>query len=294
MPWICFITLAKEFVNMILDKENFTFFDGAMGTMLQQHLTPGQPPEILNLIKPDVIIEVHRAYIQAGSDIITANTFGAIETKLKGTGYSVEEVVQAALANARQAAGDGPVALDMGPTGEFIEPLGDLSYEEVYSLYARQIKAALTQKVDLVLLETFFDLTEAKAAIEAVKNHCSLPVICTFTFQNKGKTLMGKDVQSVATSLEEWGVDAVGANCSLGPNEMLTIAESFVASTKLPILIQPNAGLPKLVNGETLYDISPEEFSTSIKDMAKLGIKWFGGCCGTTPDFIRAIKESLT
>lgn len=280
---------------MILDKDSYVIFDGAMGTMLQKYdLAPGQPPEVLNITRPEVIEEVHRKYIKAGSNIITTNTFGAIETKLNGTGYSVEEVVQSAIAIARRAAGKNLVALDVGPTGELIEPLGDLSFEEVYDLYACQIKAAaLTGNVDLVLIETFFDLAEAHAAIRAAKDHSSLPVICTFTFQQKGRTLMGKDIKTVVASLEEYGVDAVGVNCSLGPGEMLSIVETMVSSTQLPILVQPNAGLPKLIGDRTVYDVEPEEFARYIQVMANLGVKWFGGCCGTTPEFISAIKESL-
>lgn len=280
---------------MILDKDSYVIFDGAMGTMLQKYdLDPGQPPEVLNIMRPEVIEEVHRKYIKAGSNIITTNTFGAIETKLNGTGYSVEEVVQSAIAIARKAAGKNLVALDVGPTGELIEPLGELSFEEVYDLYARQIKAAvLTGNTDLVLIETFFDLTEAHAAIKAAKDHSSLPVICTFTFQQKGKTLMGKDVKTVVSSLEEYGADAVGVNCSLGPSEMLPIVETMISSTQLPILVQPNAGLPKLISDQTVYDVEPEEFARYIQAMANLGVKWFGGCCGTTPEFISAVKESL-
>ncbi|SHN49001.1 homocysteine S-methyltransferase family protein [Desulfitobacterium chlororespirans] len=280
---------------MILNKESYIIFDGAMGTMLQKYdLNPGQPPEVLNITRPEIIEEIHRQYIKAGSTIVTTNTFGAIETKLNGTGYSVEEVVQSAVAIARKAADKNLVALDMGPTGELVEPLGDLSFEEVYDLYSRQIKAAtLTGNVDLILIETFFDLTEAHAAIRAAKDHSSLPVICTFTFQQKGKTLMGKDVKTVVASLEEYGVDAVGVNCSLGPSEMLPIVETMVSSTQLPILVQPNAGLPKLIENRTVYDVEPEEFARYIQAMASLGVKWFGGCCGTTPEFIRAIKESL-
>jgi len=281
---------------VILDKESNVIFDGAMGTMLQKYdLNPGQPPEVLNITRPEIIEEIHWKYIEAGSNIITTNTFGAIETKLKGTEYTVEEVVQSAIAIARKAAGNNLVALDVGPTGELVEPLGDLSLEEVYDLYTRQIKAAsLTGKVDLILIETFFDLTEVKAAIKAAKDHSSLPVICTFTFQRQGKTLMGDDVKTVAASLEEYGVDAIGVNCSLGPSEMLPIVETMVSSTHLPILVQPNAGLPKLIDNQTVYDVEPEEFARYIKAMANLGVKWFGGCCGTTPEFIRAVKESLS
>lgn len=280
---------------MKLDKQSYMIFDGAMGTMLQKYgLGAGQPPEVFNITNPDIIEEIHKQYINAGSQVVTTNTFGAIETKLKSTGYTVEEVVTSAVTIARKAAGNNLVALDIGPTGELLEPVGDLSFEEAYELFARQVKAAaLTGEVDLVLIETFFDLTEAQAAIKAVKDHTSLPVICTFTFQKQGKTMMGHDVKTVVASLVEYGVDAIGANCSLGPSEMLPHVETMISSTDLPILIQPNAGLPKLVNGQTVYDIEPQEFAQFIKAMANFGVKWFGGCCGTTPEFIRAVKEVL-
>lgn len=280
---------------MILDKNSYVLFDGAMGTMLQKYgLYPGQPPEVLNITKPEIIEEIHKSYIEAGSSVITTNTFGAIESKLESTGYMVEEVVTKAIGVARKAAGNNFVALDIGPTGELFEPLGDFTFQEAYNLYSRQVKAAtLTGKVDLVLIETFFNLTEAEAAIKAVKDHSSLPVICTFTFQQKGRTLMGDDVQKVVATLEEYGVDAVGANCSLGPKDMLPIVETMVSATDLPILIQPNAGLPQIKEGQTLYNMKPEEFAQYIKAMSDMGVKWFGGCCGTTPEFISTVREFL-
>ncbi|AGA67923.1 cobalamin-dependent methionine synthase I [Desulfitobacterium dichloroeliminans LMG P-21439] len=280
---------------MKLDSETFMIFDGAMGTMLQKYgLNPGQPPEVFNITRPEVIERIHSEYIQAGSQVITTNTFGALESKLKPTGYSVEEVIQSAVAIARKAAGNHLVALDIGPTGELLEPIGDVTFEEAYDVFARQVKAAAsTGEVDLVLIETFFDLEEAKAAIQAVKDHSSLPVICTFTFQKQGKTMMGHDVKTVATTLESYGADAIGINCSVGPSEMLPFIETLVSSTQLPILVQPNAGLPKIIDGQTVYDIEPQEFAQFIKAMADLGVKWFGGCCGTTPEFIRAIREVL-
>ncbi|MGI1658316.1 MAG: homocysteine S-methyltransferase family protein [Desulfitobacterium sp.] len=281
---------------MKLDRQAYLIFDGAMGTMLQKNgLNPGQPPEVFNMTRPEVIGEIYREYIKAGSQVITTNTFGALEGKIKPTGYSVEEVIQSAVAIARKAAGSQLVALDIGPTGELLEPIGDVTFEEAYELFARQVKAAaITGEVDLVLIETFFDLEEARAAIQAVKDHSSLPVICTFTFQKQGKTMMGYDVETVATALAEYGADGIGINCSVGPSEMLPFVETLVNSTQLPILVQPNAGLPKIVDGQTVYDIEPQEFARFIKAMADLGVKWFGGCCGTTPEFIRAIRKVLS
>ncbi|NMA70274.1 MAG: homocysteine methyltransferase [Desulfitobacterium sp.] len=280
---------------MILDKNSYVLFDGAMGTMLHTYgLYPGQPPEVFNITNPEIVEKIHRSYIDAGSNVITTNTFGAIRSKLESTGYTVEEVVAKAIAIARKAAQDKYVALDMGPTGELFEPLGNFTFQEAYDLYSEQVKAAtLTGNVDLVLIETFFNLTEAQAAIQAVKDHSSLPIICTFTFQKKGRTLMGEDVPTVVTKLKEYGVDAVGANCSLGPKEILPIVEAMVSSTDLPILIQPNAGLPIIKEGQTLYEMNPEEFAQYIKTISNMGVKWFGGCCGTTPEFISSIRDLL-
>ncbi len=280
---------------MILDKDSYVIFDGAMGTMLQKCDLPlGQPPEILNITNPEIIEKVHQSYIEAGSNVITTNTFGAIRSKLESTGYTVEEVVSKAISIARKVAKHNYVALDIGPTGELFEPLGNFTFQEAYDLYTDQIKAAtIAENVDLVLIETFFDLTEAQAAIQAVKDHSSLPIICTFTFQQKGRTLMGEDVPTVVSTLKEYGVDAVGANCSLGPKDLLPIVETMVASTNLPILIQPNAGLPIIKEGQTLYDMNPEEFAQYIKMISGMGVKWLGGCCGTTPEFISSIREIL-
>lgn len=280
---------------MILDKNSYVLFDGAMGTMLHTYgLSPGQPPEVFNITNPEIVEKIHRSYIDAGSNVITTNTFGAIRSKLESTGYTVEEVVAKAIAIARKAAQDKYVALDMGPTGELFEPLGNFTFQEAYDLYSEQVKAAtLTGNVDLVLIETFFNLTEAQAAIQAVKDHSSLPIICTFTFQKKGRTLMGEDVQTVVSKLKEYGVDAVGANCSLGPKEILPIVEAMVSSTDLPILIQPNAGLPIIKEGQTLYEMNPEEFAQYIKTISDMGVKWFGGCCGTTPQFISSMRNLL-
>lgn len=279
---------------MKLDSQTYLIFDGAMGTMLQNHGSAGEIPEVFHMSNPEIIENVHKQYIEAGSDVITANTFGAIETKLNATRYSVEEIVSNAITIARKAAGNKLVALDIGPTGKLLEPYGELSFQKAYELYAREIKAAvLTGEVDLILIETFFDLMEAKSAIKAAKENSSLPVICTFTFEKHGKTLMGNDIKKVSASLEEFGADAIGINCSLGPREILPLVETMVSSTQLPILVQPNAGLPMRKNGKTVYDVQPVEFAQNIKEMANLGVKWFGGCCGTTPEYIRALREAI-
>lgn len=275
-------------------KRRLIVFDGAMGTMVQRHgLPPGQPPEIFNIIHPEVIEDIHRQYIEAGADVITTNTFGANDLKLKGTGYTVEQVITQAVALARRAAGNKWVALDMGPIGQLMEPMGPLSFGEAYELYARQVKAGVKAGVDLILIETLSDLYEAKAAVLAVKENSSLPVICTLTFDQTGRTLTGADPLTAVVVLESLGVDALGVNCSLGPEGLLPIVEEFTSYSSLPVLVQPNAGLPQVVEGRAVYPLTPEVFQRHIMTMVQMGVRLVGGCCGTTPDFIRVIKRAV-
>lgn len=272
----------------------YLIFDGAMGTMLQRNgLEPGQKPESFNIIHPEIIEKIHRLYIEAGSDIITTNTFGANEIRLRGCQYSVEEVVKAAVRIARNAAKDKLVALDIGPTGEFLEPVGDLTYERAYDIFSKQVIAGAEEGADIILIETFSSLSEAECAVKAAKKNSSLPVICTFTFQKDRRTFMGHDVKSVVSSLESWGVDAVGVNCSVGPEDILPVVEEMLKYTGLPVVVQPNAGLPEFEDGKVVYDVTAEGFAKVIKEMATMGAKIFGGCCGTDPTFIKAIRNIL-
>jgi len=269
-------------------------FDGAMGTMIQRHgLKPGQMPETFNVLCPDVVKGIHREYIQAGADVITTNTFGANELKLKGTGYTVEQVISRAVDLARQVAGDRWVALDIGPIGQLMEPMGTLSFEEAYNMYARQVRAGAQAGTDLILIETIGDLYEAKAAILAAKENSHLPVICTMTFEQSGRTLMGADPKTAVVVLEGLGVDALGVNCSLGPEELLPIVKQILSYAAVPVLVQPNAGLPEMVNGQVVYPMKPELFERYASVMVQLGVRMIGGCCGTTPDFIRAVRKAV-
>jgi len=275
-------------------KRRLIVFDGAMGTMIQRYgLKPGQPPETFNILHPEIIEEIHRKYIEAGADVITTNTFGANELKLKGTGYTVEQVISQAVALARRAAGSRWVALDMGPIGQLMEPMGPLSFEQAYELYARQVKAGVQAGVDLILIETLGDLYEAKAAVLAAKENSSLPVICTLTFDQSGRTLTGTDPLTAVVVLEGLGVDALGVNCSLGPEGLLPIVKEFLSYSSIPVLVQPNAGLPQMVDGRAVYPLTPEVFQRHILTMVQMGVRLVGGCCGTTPDFIRAIRQAV-
>jgi 5-methyltetrahydrofolate--homocysteine methyltransferase len=283
-------TLTINFSNKIF------CFDGAMGTMLQSSgLTGGELPENYNLDYPQIITDIHKSYIEAGADIITTNTFGANELKLKNNRYSLEEVISHAVQNAQNAVNGTSclIAFDIGPLGKLMAPMGDLSFEDAYGYFQKQIQYAVSAGVDLLLFETFSDLYELKAGILAAKENCDLPIFCTMTFDQNKRTLTGTDPLTLATVLEGLGVSALGLNCSLGPEELKPMVSELLTYTDLPIMIQPNAGLPKMKDAKTFYDVMPEEFAAAILDMVKEGVTIVGGCCGTNPSFIQAIKSKL-
>lgn len=266
------------------------FFDGAMGTMLQAAGLPaGEIPERWNLTRPDVIREIHRAYLEAGCDIVLTNTFGASPVKLEGTGVETEDTVAAAARLARRAveeAGRGWVALDVGPTGRLLRPTGDLPFEEAVSAFARQVRAGAAAGADLVLIETMSDLYELKAAVLAAKENCSLPVFATLIFDASGKLLTGGDIPAAVALLEGLEVDALGLNCGLGPEQMAKLLPELLRWTSLPVIITPNAGLPECVDGCTLFNVTPRGFAASMRGFAQAGAWMLGGCCGTTPEHI--------
>ena len=266
------------------------FFDGAMGTMLQSAGMPeGTVPELFGHDHPDVVRSIHAAYLAAGCNILKTNTFGANRLKLAPVGLSVEEAVKAAVKCARSAGtGDYFVALDIGPSGKLLEPLGDLSFDEAYDLFAEQIKAGVAAGVDLILAETFSLPYEAKALILAAKENGDLPLFLSVTADEKGRMLTGLPVEAMAALAEGMGVDAFGLNCSVGPRDMLAAAEKIAAATSIPLFFNPNAGLPKMnENGAASYDLLPDGFS---REVAALGAyaPILGGCCGTTPEHLRA------
>lgn len=276
-----------------LELNKFLLFDGAMGTMLQRYgLKQGELPESYIIKHPDVIRKIHREYIEAGCDIITTNTFGANRLKLKDTGYSVKNIIKGAIELARASAESKFVALDIGPIGRLMEPIGTLSFEEAYDIFKEQVEAS--EGADLILIETMSDIYEAKAAVLAAKENSNLPVICTMTLQKDGRTLTGTDAITMVNILQGLGVDGLGINCSLGPKEMLPQVKEILKYSRVPVLVQPNAGLPTIVHGETVFNISAKEFSCYIKKMAELGVTFFGGCCGTDPSFIAEVKNSLS
>lgn len=276
--------------------ERVTLSDGAMGTMLQQHgMQAGECPELWNLERPDVIRSVHMAYIGAGSRIISTNTFGGNRLKLASYGLAdrVEELNAAGVRLARETAGeDHFVAASIGPTGKFLEPLGDLTFDEAADVYAEQAFAQAAAGADVILMETFSDLAEAKAAlIGALRT--GLPCFCTMAFDTGGRTMMGVDPVTAARELTEAGAAGIGANCGVGPDSALEIAREMRQATAALVVVQPNAGLPRIADGRTVYDSTPEEMAKYAVEYAKLGVNIVGGCCGSTPEHIHAISLAL-
>lgn len=262
------------------------FFDGSMGTMLQSAgLAAGELPELLNITDSEKVLAVHRAYAAAGSEYITTNTFGANRLKIK----EPEEIIRAGVRLAKSTG--KKVALDIGPTGKLLKPMGELDFEEAVDIFAQMINAGKDGS-DIVLIETMSDTYEIKAAVLAAKENCALPVFVTMIFDEKGRLLTGADVKTAVTMLEGLGVDAIGFNCGLGPAETLPLVEEIRKWTSLPVIVQPNAGLPESVNGKTVYNVSPAEFARDMKKAADIGVSYLGGCCGTTPEHIKAMIEA--
>lgn len=261
--------------------EKIKFFDGGMGTMLQAAgLKAGQLPETLNITNKDMILAVHRAYADAGCEYITANTFGA--NCLKFENY--DEIIKAGIELAKSVG--KKVLLDIGPTGKLLKPMGELAFDDAVDIFAKMINAG-KDGADAVLIETMSDTYEMKAAVLAAKENCDLPVIVTMIFDENGRLLTGADVKTAVTMLEGLGVDVIGLNCGLGPKQMIEYVKELRKWTSLPIAVQPNAGLPVSVNGKTVFNVEPEEFAQDMKEIAKLGVSYLGGCCGTTPEHIR-------
>ena len=272
-------------------------FDGAIGTMLQNAgMKPGDCPELLNVTNPKLVQKVHRAYFEAGSDIIETNTFGASKIKLAEYGLSdrMEEINRAAVQNVKIASGGKvKVAGAMGPTGGFIQPLGELDFDDVYQNYLEQAKVLAAAGADYILIETCIEIQEMRAALLAAKDACNLPVICQLSFSEDGRTVTGTDPQSAAVILSAMGADVIGANCSLGPEQLVPIVRELAENCSCPISIQPNAGMPHLVDGKTVFPMMPEDFGKWAPELVKAGATFIGGCCGTTPEHIRAIKKAL-
>jgi 5-methyltetrahydrofolate--homocysteine methyltransferase len=293
----------KRFNMSILDemKVRRLYCDGGMGSLLQAAgLAAGELPERWNISHPEVITDVHRKYLAAGADIMTTNTFGANRLKYDKDG-ELKAIVEAAIANARKAveeAGRGYVALDLGPTGKLLKPLGDLPFETAVSLYKEVVSIGAAAGADLVLIETMSDSYELKAAVLAAKEAginpetgVRLPIFATVIYDEKGKLLTGGNVESTVALLEGLGVDVLGVNCGLGPEQMKGIVKDILEVSSTPILVNPNAGLPRSENGKTVYDVDPKDFAAVMEEIVRMGAVITGGCCGTTPDHIHAMVE---
>lgn len=286
---------------MILERlgKELLFFDGGMGTLLQaEGLAPGELPETWNIEKKEVIQKIHQAYFEAGSDIVLTNTFGANALKFHDANCSLKSIIHAAVENVRSAAKvsvqgkrEYYVALDVGPTGKLLKPLGDLAFEDAYEAFKEVVKYGEDAGADLIHIETMSDTYEVKAAVLAAKENTNLPVFVTMIFDENGKLLTGGDVPSVVALLEGLRVDALGINCGMGPEQMLPILEQIAQYTSLPIIVKPNAGLPKQRDGQTYYDVTPDAFSNQLQKIVLSGACVIGGCCGTTPEHIRSMVE---
>ena len=303
----------NEILNLI--KNQTLFFDGGTGSVLQSlGLQPGELPEIWNITNPDKIIQLHYEYFLAGANIIKTNTFGANKNKFKDSEFSLEEIVSSALNNAKKAKEkieaelsnsefkNSPhlIALDIGPLGKLLEPLGDLSFNEAVNLFSETIKIGLQNGADLILIETMNDCYEAKAGIIACKevienlgSEFDVPIFVTTVYDESERSLTGTNIETMTTILEGLGVDALGMNCSLGPIQMKEFLKDFTDNTKLPIIVNPNAGLPRSENGKTVYDITPLDFANIVSDFISNGVSIVGGCCGTTPEHIKLLVKKV-
>lgn len=280
-------------------KNNILIFDGAMGTMLQNRgLQVGQNPEGFGYDNPEILVEIHKEYFEAGANVATTDTFGCNELKLPKE-YNLEKVIDSAVKAAQKAASlvdngnEKYVALDIGPIGEMLEPMGTLSFDRAYEIFKRQMIQGEKSGADIIVIETMMDLYEIKAALLAAKENTNLPVFCTMTFDENGRSFTGCLPESMVVTLQGLGADAIGVNCSLGPDLLLPIVEKIIKRATVPVMVQANAGLPCVKNGETIYEMTEEQFLNGASKFAKIGAKIIGGCCGTNPKFIKALADNI-
>ena len=274
----------------MIDLSNFLLFDGAMGTMLQNAgLKTGELPEMLNITAPETIIDIHKKYVGAGADIITANTFGANSYKIKDSN-KVNEIICKGVSLAR-CSGAKYVALDIGPIGALLKPMGTMDFDTAYNIFKEQVLAG--KDADLILIETMSDLLEAKAAVLAAKENSNLPVFVTMTYTDNERTFLGTDPISATITLSSLGVDAIGVNCSLGPAELEGVVTKILEFSTKPVIVQANAGLPEILNGKTHFPVDAKEYASLTEKFIDMGVTILGGCCGTTPGYIKALKDIL-
>ena len=279
-------------------QNNLVILDGGMGTLLQKAgLAPGELPESWNLAHPDRITAIHRAYYDAGSNVVNTNTFGA--NTLKFSTAELDNIIRAAVANARRAAAESVgqqekfVALDIGPTGKLLKPLGDFDFEDAVAVFAETVKLGVKHGADLIMIETMNDSYETKAALLAAKENSDLPVLVSCAFGEDGKLMTGASPAAMVAMLEGMGADAIGVNCSLGPKALSPVVREYLRLASVPVLLKPNAGLPVVVEGETVYNVAPAEFAREVAALIHDGVRVAGGCCGTTPDYIAALTAEI-
>ncbi len=283
----------KEFL-----KSNIVYLDGSMGTMLQQNGLPaGEHPENWNITNPDVIENIHLSYFNAGSNVVCTNTFGA--NCLKFTDSELESIIKSAVKNAVNARNKSEntapkfIALDIGPTGKLLKPFGDLDFEDAVSVFSKTVKLGVKYGVDLILIETMNDSYETKAAVLAAKENSDLPIIVMNAYGEDQKLMTGATPEVMVSLLEGMNVDALGANCSLGPKELYKVAERLVRVASVPVVFKPNAGLPVSADGKTVFNVKADEFANEVEKAVKIGVRAVGGCCGTTPEYIKAVFEKV-
>ncbi len=277
-------------------KTNLVYLDGGMGTLLQNRgLRPGEHPERWNITHPDIITNIHKDYFDAGSNVVCANTFGA--NSLKFSEAELEEIIGAALANAKAARvmstsrSEKFVALDIGSLGKLLKPLGDLDFEDAVSVFSKTVKLGVKYGADLIFIETMNDSYETKAALLAAKENSELPIMVSNAYGEDGKLMTGASPAAMVAMLEGMGADAVGANCSLGPRQLSGVALELLENASVPVILKPNAGLPRVQDGKTVYDVTADEFSDELSELIKKGVRAIGGCCGTTPEYIKALTH---
>jgi 5-methyltetrahydrofolate--homocysteine methyltransferase len=271
--------------------------DGGMGTMLQAAGLPaGASPDVWNITNPDAVRAVHAAYLAAGADVITSNTFGSTTPRLKRIAHKPAELAAAGVRIVKEAIAESGktayAALDVGPLGEFLEPLGDLTEEEALDYFREEIEAGVAAGADCILIETMSALDEALVCVKAAKQYgAGLPVLCTLTYSPAGRLMTGETIESVVAALEEAGVDALGCNCGVGPEQLTALLPRFIACATKPLVMQPNAGLPEYQDGQTVYLVGAEAFAGDMAKLAQGGVWGLGGCCGTTPEHIALVAQ---
>jgi len=279
-------------------KKQIVVLDGGFGTFLQKEgLKPGEHTESWNLTHPDIVQSVHKKYFDAGSNIVCANTFGA--NSLNFSDDELESIIKAALENARLAqkasvsVKEKFVALDIGPLGKLLKPFGDFDFEEAVSVFSKTVKLGVKFGADLIVIETMNDSYETKAALLAAKENSNLPVFVTNAYGEDGKLITGASPEAMVALLEGMGADAIGANCSLGPKQLSSVAERILSCASVPVIMKPNAGMPKSIDGKTVFDVDAKEFCEEMEKLAKMGVTVLGGCCGTNDEYIRLLSEKV-